>query len=128
MEWMRDHLALDEIGLYLGARHAAEDPEKRYATIFDFLDQTIESVAPGSGGVVFAPWLRGSRSPFEDPNVRGIFFNIGIETGKRCLVRAVAEGLALQCRWQYDAIRRKVPAAAPCASWAAAPDPGASGL
>ena len=113
MEWMRDHLALDEIGLYLGARHAAEDPEKRYATIFDFLDETIESVPPGSGGVVFAPWLRGSRSPFEDPNVRGIFFNIGVETGKRCLVRAVAEGLALQCRWQLEAIRRKVPARGP---------------
>jgi len=110
MEWVRDHLALDEIGLYLGARHAAEDPEKRYATIFDFLDETIDGVAPGAGGVIFAPWLRGSRSPFEDPNVRGIYFNIGIETGKRCLVRAVAEGLALQCRWQYDAIKRKVAA------------------
>ena len=113
MEWVRDHLALDEIGLYLGARHAAEDPEKRYATIFDFLDETIDGVAPGAGGVIFAPWLRGSRSPFEDPNVRGIFFNIGIETGKRCLVRAVAEGLALQCRWQYDAIKRKVAAHGP---------------
>jgi xylulokinase len=113
MEWMRDHLALDEIGLYLGARHAAEDSESRYASIFDFLDETIEGVAPGAGGVIFAPWLHGSRSPFEDPYARGIFFNIGVETGKRCLVRAVAEGLALQCRWQLDAIRRKVEAKGP---------------
>ncbi|HWR10426.1 MAG TPA: FGGY-family carbohydrate kinase [Rectinemataceae bacterium] len=113
MEWMRDHLALDEIGLYLGARNAAEDPEARFASIYDFLDETIESVPPGADGVVFAPWLHGSRSPFEDPNARGLFFNIGIETGKRCLVRAVAEGLALQCRWQLDAIRRKVPARGP---------------
>jgi xylulokinase len=45
--------------------------------------------------------------------VRGVFFNIGIDTGKRCLVRSVAEGLALQCRWQYDTIRRKVPAHGP---------------
>jgi len=113
MEWMRDHLALDEIGLYLGAKHAAQDPEARYASIYDFLDETIESVPVGSNGVIFAPWLHGSRSPFEDPNVRGVFFNIGIDTGKRCLVRSVAEGLALQCRWQYDAIKRKVPAHGP---------------
>lgn len=113
MEWMRDHLALDEIGLYLGARHIAEDPEARFASIYDFLDEAIESVPAGSNGVVFAPWLHGSRSPFEDPNVRGLFFNIGIDTSKRCLVRSVAEGLALQCRWQLDAIRRKVPAQGP---------------
>jgi xylulokinase len=113
MEWMRDHLALDEIGLYLGARHAAEGEEGRYASIFDFLDETIEAVPAGAGGVIFAPWLRGSRSPFEDPNARGIFFNVGVDTGKRCLVRAVAEGLALQCRWQLDTIRRRIEAKGP---------------
>ncbi|HOX48887.1 MAG TPA: FGGY-family carbohydrate kinase [Spirochaetales bacterium] len=113
MEWVRDHLALDEIGLYLGARHVCEDPEARYASVFELLDETVESVPPGSGGVVFAPWLRGSRSPFEDPDARGVFFNIGLDTGKRCLVRAVAEGIALQSRWQLEAIRRKVEARGP---------------
>lgn len=113
MEWVRDHLALDEIGLYLGARHAAQDPEGRYTSVFDLLDETIEGVEAGAGGVIFAPWLRGSRSPFEDPDARGIFFNVGIDTGKRCLVRAVAEGLALQCRWQYETIARKVEARGP---------------
>lgn len=113
MEWVRDHLAMDEIGLYLGARHAAQDPESRYTSIFDLLDETIEEVEAGAGGVIFAPWLRGSRSPFEDPDARGMFFNVGIDTGKKCLVRAVAEGLALQCRWQYETIARKVDAKGP---------------
>lgn len=110
MEWVRDHLAIDEIGLYLGAHNVCEDPESQYDSIFDFLDETVTGVEPGAGGIIFAPWLHGSRSPFEDPNVRGLFFNIGIETGRRCMVRAVAEGLALQCRWQLDAIKRKIPA------------------
>jgi xylulokinase len=113
MEWMRDHLALDEIGLYLGEGGRVAGDEKRLARIYDFLDETISAVPPGAGGVVFAPWLRGSRSPFEDPNARGIFFNVGVDTGKRCLVRAVAEGLALQCRWQLDTIRRRIPAIGP---------------
>ena len=113
MEWVRDHLALDEIGLYLGSHNVADDPESRYSSIYEFLDETIAGVAPGSDGIIFAPWLRGSRSPFEDPNARGIFFNVGVDTGKSSLVRAVSEGIALQCRWQLEAIRRKVPAHGP---------------
>jgi xylulokinase len=42
-----------------------------------------------------------------------MFFNIGLETGKRAMVRAVAEGIALHGRWQLEAIRRKVPAHGP---------------
>jgi xylulokinase len=38
MEWVRDHLAIDEIGLYLGSHNVCEDPETQYDSIFDFLD------------------------------------------------------------------------------------------
>ena len=113
LEWVRDHLALDEIGIYLDKRAVTEDPAGRYQSLFDFLSDTIEQVPPGAGGVLFAPWLRGNRSPFEDPNARGIFFNLGLETGKRCMIRAVVEGIALHSRWQLEAIRRKVPARGP---------------
>jgi xylulokinase len=113
LEWVRDHLALDEIGVYLQHRTVADDPERRYATLFELLDETIQAVPPGAGGVIFTPWLRGNRSPFEDPAARGMFFNIGLETGKRHMVRAVAEGIALHGKWQLAAIRRKVPARGP---------------
>ena len=108
MEWVRDHLALDEIGVYLDAPTAADDPDSRYGSLYELLDETIEGLPPGAGGVIFTPWLHGNRSPFEDPDVRGMFFNIGIDTGKRSLVRAVAEGIALHNRWQLEAIRKKV--------------------
>jgi xylulokinase len=58
--------------------------------------------------VIFAPWLHGSRSPFEDPHVRGQFFNIGLGTGKRQLIRAVVEGLAYNKRLLLEAQGRKV--------------------
>jgi xylulokinase len=35
-------------------------------------------------------------------------FNIGRGTGKRALVRAVVEGIAMHNRWQLESIRRKV--------------------
>ena len=49
-----------------------------------------------------------SRSPFEDPLVRGMFFNLGLGTGKRQLIRAVVEGLAYNKRMLLEAQGRKV--------------------
>jgi len=102
LQWARDHLALDELGLYSGAPPA---PGSLYAA----LDAAAAAVAPGAGGVLFAPWLHGNRSPFEDPLARGVLFNIGLETGKRELIRAVLEGVALHCRWMLETVEKKVP-------------------
>jgi len=107
LEWVRDHLALDEIGVYLGARGIHDAPESRYATLLDYLDEVVEQTEPGSGGVVFTPWLHGNRSPFEDPFARGMFFNIGLGTGKRKLIRAVVEGIAYHNRWILECIVAK---------------------
>jgi xylulokinase len=108
LEWARDHLALDEIGVYLERRTAADDPERRYDSLFDLLSEKIEEVDAGAGGLLFAPWLHGNRSPFEDSLARGMFFNIGLGTGKRAMFRAVVEGIAMHNRWQLESIRRKL--------------------
>ena len=113
LEWARDHLALDEIGVYLERKTAVDDPERRYASLFDFLSEKIDEVPAGSGGLIFTPWLHGNRSPFEDSAARGMFFNIGIGTGKRAMVRAVVEGIAFHSRWQLESIRKKVQVSGP---------------
>jgi xylulokinase len=107
LEWARDHLALDEMGVFLGAHTAVDDPEAPYDSMFDFLSEKIEEVEPGSGGLVFTPWLHGNRSPFEDSCARGMFFNLGLGSGKRAMFRAVVEGVSLHCRWQLESVRRK---------------------
>ena len=107
LEWVRDHLALDEIGVYLGSRQAHDQPDSRYATLLGYLDHVIEETEPGSAGILFTPWLHGNRSPFEDPHARGMFFNIGLETGKRNLIRAVVEGIAYHKRWILECMEHK---------------------
>lgn len=108
LEWVRDHLALDEIGVYFDKQERPSGKDEEDFSLIDYLTKTIRDVEAGSGGVLFAPWLHGNRSPFEDPLVRGMFFNVGLDTGKRQLIRAVVEGLAYNKRWLLEAQGRKV--------------------
>ncbi|HWQ57836.1 MAG TPA: FGGY-family carbohydrate kinase [Clostridia bacterium] len=108
LEWVKDHLALDEIGVYLGQRHIAQGQEALYTSLYDYMTKTVENVPPGASGVLFAPWLHGNRCPFEDPNAAGMFFNIRLETGKTELIRAVLEGVCYHLRWMLECQGRKV--------------------
>ncbi|MBU4131912.1 MAG: FGGY-family carbohydrate kinase, partial [Proteobacteria bacterium] len=107
LQWVRDHLALDEIGVYLKANETQDVLESD--TLYDLMNENVAQIAPGSGGVIFTPWLHGNRSPREDPLARGMFFNIGLHTGKRALIRSVLEGIAFHKRWMLEAIEKKVP-------------------
>jgi xylulokinase len=108
LQWVRDHLALDEIGVYL-EKTAIGDKEAEYSSLYDYLGRVVEQVPPGANGTIFTPWLHGNRSPFEDPYARGMFFNLKLETGKRDMIRAVLEGDAYHKRWMFETIEKKVP-------------------
>jgi xylulokinase len=70
------------------------------------LDRMAAQAAPGSGGVIFTPWLYGERTPVEDRFVRGGFHNLSLSTTRGELVRAVLEGVALNTRWLLGAVER----------------------
>ncbi|MFN2236483.1 MAG: xylulokinase [Anaerolineales bacterium] len=108
LQWVRDHLAKDEIGVYLG-EEAGADLARDERNLYGLLNEVVAGTAPGSDGVIFTPWLHGNRSPFEDPYARGMFFNLSMETGKRHLIRAVLEGDAFHKRWMLEAIEKLVP-------------------
>lgn len=109
LEWVRDHLALDEINIYLIKHEVSDDPEAEFETLYDYLSTVIDSAPAGAGGVIFTPWLHGNRCPFEDPNARAMFFNISLETGKTELLRAVVEGVCLHLRWFLETQQKKLP-------------------
>jgi xylulokinase len=105
---VRDHLALDEIGIYLEKQHVCEK-ESEFASLYDFLNKVVSDTEPGSGGVIFTPWFHGNRAPKEDPHARAMFFNLGLETGKRMMIRSVLEGDAMHKRWTLEALEKRVP-------------------
>ena len=108
LEWVKDNLALDQIGVYKDTTLACESVEAAQISIYDYLTESAKGARAGSGGIIFAPWLHGNRCPFEDSNARGIFFNISLESGKQDMIRAVLEGVCYHLRWMLEAQDKKV--------------------
>jgi len=68
---------------------------------FERLDAALGAVPPGSGGVLFCPWLAGTLSPAADSAVRGAFLNLSLDTRRTHLVRAVVEGISHNLAWLF---------------------------
>lgn len=72
-------------------------------TSYDELVALAGQAAPGAGGVIFTPWLKGERSPVDDRRLRAAFLNVSLDTDRADLVRAVLEGVAYNLRWLVEA-------------------------
>ncbi len=57
------------------------------------------AVPPGSNGLMFLPWLVGSMAPGYRRRNRGGFVNVGLNTTRLDMARAVVEGVALNAAW-----------------------------
>ncbi len=75
-------------------------------SVYEELNAAAASVSPGSGGVVFTPWLYGERTPVEDANLRAGFFNQSLDTGRDEMIRSVFEGVAYNTRWLLETVER----------------------
>lgn len=69
--------------------------EERFAA----LGRAIAPIPPGSGGVLFLPWMSGSIAPAADARMRGGFLNLSMKTTRAHMARAVLEGVAMNLRW-----------------------------
>jgi xylulokinase len=87
LRWLRDNVLGDGIA-------------------YDELTALAAGSAPGSGGVLFTPWLAGERSPVTDRRARAGFHNVSLATVRGDLVRAVMEGVAYNNRWLHEAVER----------------------
>ena len=107
-EWVKKHLALDEINIYLEKTEITDDYESEFTSLYDYMSSEVSKVPPGANGVIFTPWLHGNRCPFEDANAAGMFFNIRLDTGKWEMIRAVLEGICYHLRWLLECEAKKV--------------------
>ncbi len=97
LTWLRDNVLWPDDSL--GGGPAPDDALQQ-------MDALAATVAPGSNGVIFTPWLNGERTPVDDHTIRAGWHNIALSTTRADLVRATLEGVAFNSRWLLGVVEK----------------------
>src|SRR4029077_13600684 len=65
---------------------------------YEQLTAGAANVPPGSDGLLWAPYLMGERTPYLDPNARGMLAGLTASHTRDHVVRAILEGVAFSLR------------------------------
>ena len=94
LQWLRNELGKDEIAV---AEAMGCDP-------YELMSAQAEAAPVGSEGLIFLPYLSGERTPYPNPNAKGVFCGLTLRHGKPHLTRAVMEGVAYAMRDSFELI------------------------
>jgi xylulokinase len=95
LRWYRDALCQFEV---VEASRTGRSP-------YDSMCDPVSKLPAGSQGLLFLPYLTGERTPYPDPNARGVFFGLTLRHGKPHLTRAVMEGVSYGLRDSLELMR-----------------------
>jgi xylulokinase len=76
--------------------------------LYKNLDAIVENTEKGAKNLIFTPWMFGERSPLNDPNVRGGFYNLSLDHTREDILRAVYEGIAFNIKWSLKIVEKLV--------------------
>jgi len=96
LRWFRDTLGGEEVA---SAKERGVDP---YVILADELASLSE---PGCEGLIFLPYLMGERTPYPNPNAKGVLFGLTLRHRKCDLVRSVMEGVAYGMRDSLELVK-----------------------
>ncbi len=74
---------------------------------YDDLTEAASSVAPGSEGLFWTPYLMGERTPHVDPEARASLIGLTARHSKAHIVRAMLEGVAFSLRDCIEVFRSR---------------------
>ncbi len=84
----------DRFGKNLGIKHALNP--------IDFLNERCSTIPPGSGGLIYLPYIIGERCPLMDPLARAAFIGLDVNHGIEHMYKAVLEGIGFALRENYE--------------------------
>ncbi|MBI3947944.1 MAG: xylulokinase [Armatimonadetes bacterium] len=95
LRWYRDVVAAADADR---ARRQGVDP-------YELITAGAARAPIGSEGLLFLPYLTGERTPYPDPDARGVFFGLSLRHDRRHLARAVIEGVSFALRDSLEILR-----------------------
>lgn len=82
------------------AGNAATDGSDAFAA----LNAQAAAAPPGANGLLLLPHFKGSGSPTWDPQARGVFYNVTLETTRGDMARAILEGIAIEMKASLELV------------------------
>ena len=73
---------------------------------YGFIDEEVEKLPPGSGGLIFLPYIVGVNSPEFNPKAKGVFYGINIAHKKAHFARSVMEGLVYLIKKNLEYLKK----------------------
>ena len=93
------------MGVMLSAAGSAAWLRDVLAADLATLDAEAAAAPAGAGGLLFAPYIAGERTPYPDPDVRGAFVGLSASHDRGALWRAMLEGVAFGLRDSLELLR-----------------------
>ena len=115
MRWLRDEIftaSLSENNAGLGMEAGAASDSLYSLTTYKMLEAEAESLAPGSGGLLFLPHFAGRVCP-NDGNVRGAYIGLNLSHKRGHLFRAAMGGIGYEYAMYMEIIKERVPGVNP---------------
>ncbi len=84
----------------------AREKEEYGDGIYNYMDEVIKTIPPGSDHLVCTPWMLGERCPVSSTTTRATLFNISMVHTREHLMRAVYEGIGYNLRWILENYHR----------------------
>ncbi len=81
--------------------------EQAKVDVYDLLNLKAGEAPPGSGGIIFLPYLMGERSPLWNPEARGCFIGLSVVHNKKHVIRSVLEGVAYNMKLIGEAFKEQ---------------------
>lgn len=72
---------------------------------YSLLTLEAAKIKAGSEGLIFLPYLTGERTPYPDPNAKGVFFGLTLRHTKAHFTRSVLEGVTFGLKDSVELMR-----------------------
>lgn len=82
------------------------EAEAQGRSVYELVDELVASVPAGAEGLVCLPALVGERSPWWDPELRGVLVGLSRGHGREHVLRALMEGVAYSLATVADAMEQ----------------------
>ena len=69
---------------------------------YDEMTALAATAPAGSEGLVFLPYLSGERTPYNDPNAKGIYFGMTLKHERAHMIRSTMEGIVFGLRTSIE--------------------------